>query len=388
MRALEGGHHVRVEVAAPAARDHRHRGVMGQGFLVAAPADQGIVDRGQRHQPAGQGDGLPGQPAGISAAVPALQMRQRHLLGHGEQFAGFAQLGLGPRQQLVAARRVGFDDGELLGREPPRLAQEVARHLELAQVVQGRGAHQQLEPMVVELGPSPRHTPPGQPQHAHIALHAQQVPGRFVVAPLGQQRQGPQQGVTLMGCLAGAMLQLGIEAAAALAQQGRQLPHLQQRQQPGQHPAFAPRWEDHVGHALRQPGLHLGLQCLAGQHHQRQATPQRRLAGRHQAALPRRPAGIHQHQVRRPGAWPFHLGVRLQPVAHRGPHATGISHDSHPGPMVFGLVHVVLLHTSCARRPPACKHLRVTGTTQARGLRPVGQREPPADLGPHAAGAG
>ena len=155
-------------------------GVVDRPLLLVRPlVDEDVEHVGDVHQPADQRDVLPRQARGVALAVPALVVGARDVLRGLEQRR--AALGEDPR----ADRGVRLDDLELLVGEPVGLEQDRVRDRDLAQVVQRRGAADQVDLVVGQPHP------PAQ-AGGHRA-HALGVLPRVVVAVLGGEGEPPQR---------------------------------------------------------------------------------------------------------------------------------------------------------------------------------------------------
>jgi len=130
------------------------------------------------HDPAGEGDVRLPQRAGIARAVPALVVGQRDLLGEPQE------RGAAAGEDLGADRRVRLDRLELVRGQPAGLEQDGVGDPDLADVVQRRGALDQLRPGHREAQ--------GARQQAGGAPDAPRVLLGVVVAVLGRQCQAVQ----------------------------------------------------------------------------------------------------------------------------------------------------------------------------------------------------
>jgi hypothetical protein len=105
----------------------------GQGGLVDAGADQGIVDIHDVDDPRLQGDSVAGQSVWIAAAIPVLVMAAGDAPGALEERAG--------GEHAFAGHGVGLHDAAFLVGKPPGLLEDAVGHMHLADVVKnGREA--------------------------------------------------------------------------------------------------------------------------------------------------------------------------------------------------------------------------------------------------------
>ena len=125
------------ERAALPLGDHPHRLLMGNGVLIAALADKGVIHIRHCHHLRGNRDLLAHQPIGIARTVIALvvpaadgvRRLDQRLLPEGRQL----------RQHIRPLHRMGLYDPELLRRQPSRLVQDLLVNGDLTDVMQGGG---------------------------------------------------------------------------------------------------------------------------------------------------------------------------------------------------------------------------------------------------------
>ena len=113
-----------------------HGHFVGQGGFVYPFADQGVIDVGNGHQPAGQRDRLALQAAGVTAAVEAFVVRAADLLGAAEKSRVLPRHLFEVADDRLAVEGVLLHEGEFLWREPAGLQQNAVRDAHLADIVE------------------------------------------------------------------------------------------------------------------------------------------------------------------------------------------------------------------------------------------------------------
>src|ERR1039458_1983734 len=144
---------IRVELPTGMVEDLSDRLLYRPRRLVRAGVRESIEHVRRGHDPSRERDLLASKAAGVASAVPALVVGQRDALGHDKQRATAAG------QDLGADRRVRLHLLELPVTELARLEQDRVGNSDLADVVQRRGAPDQLNLLVGQPEPEiGRHT--------------------------------------------------------------------------------------------------------------------------------------------------------------------------------------------------------------------------------------
>jgi hypothetical protein len=166
--------HIRVKLPTGMVEDLSDRLLHRPRRLVRTGVRESIEHVRRGHDPSREQDLLASKAAGVASAVPALVVGQRDALSHDKQRATAAGKDLG------SDRRVRLHLLELPVAELARLEQDRVGNSDLADVVQRRGAPDQLNLLV------------GQPEpECEQRARAPEPPGvllRIVVTVLGRDR--------------------------------------------------------------------------------------------------------------------------------------------------------------------------------------------------------
>ncbi len=188
LQCQEGVDHIGVEMSASPLADDLNGLRVGKRRLVDPLADQGVVDVGERHQPARDGNRVALEPPRIARAVPFFLVRAGDL-ARVTQKGALAQLLLGDAERLLADERVLLHLRELGFFQPSGLEQDVIPHADLTHVVQGCGEVEQLDGLRIQQVAETGMVLEVHGQGLQVVLGAFDVAAGLGVAVLGEGRQ-------------------------------------------------------------------------------------------------------------------------------------------------------------------------------------------------------
>ena len=244
-----------VETRAGLAEHLAHGGLDRPRVLVGTPVRERVEDVGDSDDAAGQRDRRGREPVRIAAAVPALVVGERDLLGHHQQLVGAA------REDPRADRRVQLHRRELLGRVLAGLQQQVVGDADLADVVQPRRVADERRLGWI-------HAELEREQLARPADPVGVLPGR-VVAVLGREREAVEHLELRVLELARALHYALVQEVVGALELDAQVARLQEVAHAQQHLGHVDRLGQEIACAERQRAAFRVGRDVGGEHEHR-----------------------------------------------------------------------------------------------------------------------